>query len=216
MSRLALSLLALALLALAARAAEPKYTNKFDNIDIDRILGNERVLTSYIRCMMEEGPCTNEGRELRNAEVSIPPLSVLKEKILYRKRLRSNAPTKNLTKQTYACLKPIIKVKTVAFSRPDMVLIDRDKKEAVLVDIALPLTRNLKKAKAEKITKYEDLDTGCTKCNEKQKTLAEKVIKHLTAARKADWERLAAKYDPEGLYKQRYAELLATVTPPSA
>ncbi|KAK7863843.1 hypothetical protein R5R35_003327 [Gryllus longicercus] len=131
MSRLALSLLALALLALAARAAEPKYTNKFDNIDIDRILGNERVLTSYIRCMMEEGPCTNEGRELR---------------------------------------------KTL----PDA------------------------------------LKTGCTKCNEKQKTLAEKVIKHLTAARKADWERLAAKYDPEGLYKQRYAELLATVTPPSA
>lgn len=46
--------------------AENKYTNKYDNVDIDKILNNDRVLTNYIRCLMEEGPCTPEGRELKS------------------------------------------------------------------------------------------------------------------------------------------------------
>lgn len=53
--------------------------------------------------------------------------------------------------------RPIFTDKTVAFNRPDIVLIDRNKKEAILVDIAVPLTHNLKKTETEKITKYEDL-----------------------------------------------------------
>ncbi|CAH1111223.1 unnamed protein product [Psylliodes chrysocephalus] len=42
-----------------------KYNNKYDNVDVDRILKNDRVLTNYIKCLMEEGPCTAEGRELK-------------------------------------------------------------------------------------------------------------------------------------------------------
>ncbi|XP_016768084.1 chemosensory protein 6 isoform X1 [Apis mellifera] len=34
-------------------------------MDIDRILQNGRILTNYIKCMLDEGPCTNEGRELK-------------------------------------------------------------------------------------------------------------------------------------------------------
>lgn len=48
-----------------ALAAE-KYTSKYDNVDIDRILQNNRVLTNYIRCMLGEGACTAEGRELKS------------------------------------------------------------------------------------------------------------------------------------------------------
>ncbi|EZA60473.1 ObirCsp6 [Ooceraea biroi] len=106
------SLIALAL------AAE-RYPVKYDDVDVERILQNNRVLTNYIRCMLDEGPCTAEGRELR---------------------------------------------KTL----PDA------------------------------------LSTGCTKCNDKQKTVAEKVIGHLKAKRSKDWERLIAKYDPHGEYKKRY------------
>lgn len=43
-----------------------KYTNRYDNVDIDEILDNRRVLTNYIKCLMEEGPCTPEGRELKS------------------------------------------------------------------------------------------------------------------------------------------------------
>ncbi|KAG8232310.1 hypothetical protein J437_LFUL009409 [Ladona fulva] len=43
----------------------PKYTNKYDNVDVDRILNNARILNNYIKCLMEEGPCTAEGRELK-------------------------------------------------------------------------------------------------------------------------------------------------------
>lgn len=54
------------LAATVALAAAASYTNKFDNIDIDRILGNERILTQYIKCLMDEGTCTTEGRELKS------------------------------------------------------------------------------------------------------------------------------------------------------
>lgn len=41
------------------------YDGKYDNIDIDEILKNERLLTNYVNCLMEEGPCTEDGRELK-------------------------------------------------------------------------------------------------------------------------------------------------------
>ncbi|XP_012272302.1 ejaculatory bulb-specific protein 3 [Orussus abietinus] len=41
------------------------YSSKYDNVDVDRILANGRVLSNYIRCIMDEGSCTAEGRELK-------------------------------------------------------------------------------------------------------------------------------------------------------
>lgn len=110
-----LILLALVSVALAAE----KYPSKYDDVDVDRILQNNRVLTNYIRCMLDEGSCTAEGRELK---------------------------------------------KTL----PDA------------------------------------LATDCSKCNEKQKVTAEKVINHLRTKRPKDWDRLVAKYDPRGEYKKRF------------
>lgn len=57
--------ISLASLIAMAVAAE-KYSGKYDDMDVDRILQNNRVLTNYIRCLMDEGPCTAEGRELRS------------------------------------------------------------------------------------------------------------------------------------------------------
>ncbi|KAL2729055.1 ejaculatory bulb-specific protein 3-like [Vespula squamosa] len=113
-----LIILALVTVALAAE----KYSSKYDDVDVDKILRNDRVLTNYIRCMLDEGSCTAEGRELK--------------KIL-----------------------------------PDA------------------------------------LATDCTKCNEKQKITAEKVINHLKTKRSKDWDRLITKYDPRGEYKQRFENL---------
>lgn len=53
-----------ALLMLAVDAAE--YTSRYDGVDVDRILQNGRVLGNYIKCMLDEGSCTAEGRELKS------------------------------------------------------------------------------------------------------------------------------------------------------
>ncbi|KAK4885671.1 hypothetical protein RN001_001942 [Aquatica leii] len=102
-----------------------KYTNKYDNLNIESILQNDRVLNNYIKCLMEEGPCTAEGRDLRR-------------------------------------------------TLPDA------------------------------------LSSGCSKCNSKQKDVAEKVIKHLMTKKKRDWDRLTKKYDPKGDYKKRYEAQVKT------
>ena len=51
--------------ALSKRASE-KYTTRYDNIDIDHIVQSKRLLTSYVNCLLEKGPCTTEGKELKS------------------------------------------------------------------------------------------------------------------------------------------------------
>ncbi|XP_049815382.1 ejaculatory bulb-specific protein 3-like [Schistocerca nitens] len=63
----ALALVAvLAVMALAA-ADDEKYTTKYDNIDLDEILANDRLMHQYELCLTEEddGSCTPEGKELK-------------------------------------------------------------------------------------------------------------------------------------------------------
>lgn len=47
-------------------ASAQKYTDKFDNIDVDRVLSNDRILNNYLKCLLDKGPCTQEGRELKS------------------------------------------------------------------------------------------------------------------------------------------------------
>jgi hypothetical protein len=53
--------------------------------------------------------------------------------------------------------RPIITDHTVAYNRPDIVVVDKMKATARIIDIAVPLTYNIKATEAEKIRKYEDL-----------------------------------------------------------
>ncbi|XP_026729722.1 ejaculatory bulb-specific protein 3-like [Trichoplusia ni] len=41
------------------------YTTKYDGIDLDEVISNDRLLTGYIKCLLEEGPCTADGKELK-------------------------------------------------------------------------------------------------------------------------------------------------------
>jgi hypothetical protein len=65
MARLSLCFLVVASLVYCT-FAEEKYTTKFDNFDVDKVLNNNRILTNYIKCLLDEGNCTNEGRELKS------------------------------------------------------------------------------------------------------------------------------------------------------
>lgn len=54
----------LAALACCAFSAD-FYTNKYDNINIDNILSNNRLLTNYINCLLEKGRCNEDGKTLK-------------------------------------------------------------------------------------------------------------------------------------------------------
>lgn len=41
------------------------YTNKYDNINIDNILANNRLLGNYINCLLEKGRCNEDGKTLK-------------------------------------------------------------------------------------------------------------------------------------------------------
>ncbi|KAH8421487.1 hypothetical protein KR009_009694 [Drosophila setifemur] len=55
----------------AAPTAEPAgdgglYDNKFDNVDLDEILKQERLLINYIKCLEGTGSCTPDARMLKD------------------------------------------------------------------------------------------------------------------------------------------------------
>ncbi|RZF35331.1 hypothetical protein LSTR_LSTR003771 [Laodelphax striatellus] len=110
----------LSTIAIEIQAApeESQYTTKYDNINLDEILSNERLFKSYFSCLMG-GKCTPDGQMLRD----------------------------------------------------------------VLPDA---------------------LETGCSKCSDKQKAGTEKVFKFLMEKKPAEYTELEKKYDPKGIYKAKY------------
>lgn len=44
---------------------EETYDVKYDSVDVEEILKSDRLLTSYIRCLLDEGPCSEDGRDLK-------------------------------------------------------------------------------------------------------------------------------------------------------
>jgi hypothetical protein len=47
-------------------AAQDKYTTKYDSIDLDSILGSDRLFTNYYKCLMDQGKCTPDGNEMKS------------------------------------------------------------------------------------------------------------------------------------------------------
>ncbi|KAL5288370.1 CSP6 family protein [Megaselia abdita] len=117
--KLSLAFLALACVFGIISAQKSGYTTKYDNVDVDSILSNKRVLDNYIKCLMDKGACTPEGRELK--------------KIL-----------------------------------PDA------------------------------------LSSDCSKCTEVQKRNSNKVFSFLRDRRPGEWNILLTKYDPKGVYRQKF------------
>ncbi|MCQ9140786.1 A10/OS-D family protein, partial [Bacillus amyloliquefaciens] len=51
---------------LAAVFAVEKYTDKYDNINLQEILNNKRLLIAYANCILDKGKCSPEGKELKD------------------------------------------------------------------------------------------------------------------------------------------------------
>lgn len=45
--------------------AADHYTTKYDNVNIDNILGNNRLFSNYINCLLDKGRCTEDGKTLK-------------------------------------------------------------------------------------------------------------------------------------------------------
>lgn len=54
------------LLGIICVAVAQKYTPKYDNVNIETVLSNDRVLSNYIACLLDKKPCTREGRDLKS------------------------------------------------------------------------------------------------------------------------------------------------------
>lgn len=55
-----------AIVAVALAKPADKYTTKYDNIDLDAIIGNDRLMKNYIDCLLGKGRCTADGNELKS------------------------------------------------------------------------------------------------------------------------------------------------------
>lgn len=53
------------------------YSSKFENIDIDGIIKNERILQNYLNCLLEEKGCTPEADELKSKYFENIQISVI-------------------------------------------------------------------------------------------------------------------------------------------
>ncbi|XP_045460029.1 ejaculatory bulb-specific protein 3-like [Harmonia axyridis] len=42
------------------------YEDKYDKIDLDAIIKNERLFKTYVNCLLDKGPCRPDGLELKN------------------------------------------------------------------------------------------------------------------------------------------------------
>ncbi|XP_059059013.1 allergen Tha p 1-like [Achroia grisella] len=60
-----LLLMMFAVIGYAAGQSE-QYTDRYDSLKIDEVLANKRLTIAYIKCMLEKGKCTAEGRELKS------------------------------------------------------------------------------------------------------------------------------------------------------
>ncbi|XP_018562997.1 ejaculatory bulb-specific protein 3-like [Anoplophora glabripennis] len=51
--------------ALSRTKREEKYITRYDNFDVAGVLASKRLVRVYLNCLLETGPCTPEGRELK-------------------------------------------------------------------------------------------------------------------------------------------------------
>ncbi|KAL0870064.1 hypothetical protein ABMA27_006226 [Loxostege sticticalis] len=47
-------------------ACAQSYTDRYDTVNLDDVLANKRLTVAYIKCMLDKGKCTSEGKELKS------------------------------------------------------------------------------------------------------------------------------------------------------
>lgn len=42
------------------------YVSTYDHMDVNRLLKNDKLVSAYVRCFLNEGPCTMEGKQVKS------------------------------------------------------------------------------------------------------------------------------------------------------
>ncbi|KAF9818716.1 hypothetical protein SFRURICE_011762 [Spodoptera frugiperda] len=237
--------LVLCLVAAAVVADDEKYTSKYDNIDLDEILSNKRLLTAYVNCIMERGKCSPEGKELKEhlvdaIETGCKKCTEAQEKGAYKviehliqheldtwRELCDKYDASGKWRKTYedrakangicpAILLDRILLSSVRINKPTismnfLVL-------SIVVTMAAFVAAETYTDRYDHINIDEIIEnrklldamqTSCSKCTDKQKKGARKVVRHIRAKEQDYWKQILAKYDPEDQYRENYESFLA-------
>lgn len=54
------------LATLMAVVAADFYNSKYDSFDVQPLLENDRILLSYTKCFLDEGPCTPDAKDFKS------------------------------------------------------------------------------------------------------------------------------------------------------
>lgn len=52
--------------ALMAMVAADFYNSKYDSFDVQPLLENDRILLSYTKCFLDQGPCTPDAKDFKS------------------------------------------------------------------------------------------------------------------------------------------------------
>ncbi|XP_023942523.2 uncharacterized protein LOC112049024 [Bicyclus anynana] len=63
--KLKMKVIILALCIIALAFAEDKYDSSSDDIDLSEVLGNDRLIAAYSKCLLDKGACTPEVKKLK-------------------------------------------------------------------------------------------------------------------------------------------------------
>ncbi|KOB73531.1 Olfactory protein [Operophtera brumata] len=211
------------LLAASVAAAE-RYTDRYDDINYDEILGNKRLLVPYLKCILDKGRCTAEGRELKGMQQETP-CAVPQ---VYTRQGRCTAEGRELKglQQETPCVVPQV----------DAALLRGGNSKVCNKRLLVPYLkcildkgrctaegRELKGMQQETpcackphcrlfvvyLHIKDAMQSGCEQCTHKQREGARKVVTHIKADEKEYWGLIKAKYDPGDKFKDTYEAFLA-------
>ena len=61
------SLVACFAILVATAVAQDMYDEgRFAHINVDEVIANQRILTSFIKCFLDQGPCTSDARDMKS------------------------------------------------------------------------------------------------------------------------------------------------------
>lgn len=53
-------------MAVAVATAANTYPSTWDNIDLDTVFANDRLVTAYVNCLLDRGSCTPDAATLKS------------------------------------------------------------------------------------------------------------------------------------------------------
>lgn len=54
------------IVAIATIVAGDFYSAKYDDFDVEPLLENDRILLSYTKCFLDQGPCTPDAKDFKS------------------------------------------------------------------------------------------------------------------------------------------------------